>query len=176
MKSERRHELQHNDLAEWAVRTYEGILPYRTSILGGSLLLVVGLAAWQIWHSHSQSQAVEAWNAVETGKTCLRQLYDYPQMAQQYAGMMQKANETYSGSPAGEWAQMLTADSCLFLGQSQLMGNNEAARNFLNEAGQRYEKTWSFARPDGPRTRDVWQGTRIGVRANCRKRQPLTRI
>ncbi len=103
MKSERRHELQHNDLAEWAVRTYEGVLPYRLSILGVILLLVVGVVAWEIWHGHSESQAVEAWNAVEVPEAVYFPVYEM----QNYTAAMDKASQSYGGTPAGEWAQAL---------------------------------------------------------------------
>ena len=49
MKSERRHELQHNDLADWFLTTYESMLPYRTVIIFGTLLVVVAAVAWTIW-------------------------------------------------------------------------------------------------------------------------------
>jgi hypothetical protein len=137
MKSERRHELQHNDLAEWAVRTWEAILPYRLSILGVTLLVIVGVVAWEIWRGHSESQAADAWNAVSVPEAVWFPVYE----SQNYPGAMDKANQNYAGTPAGDWAQVLTADSCLFLGEAQIMGNKEAATNFLNNAVERYEKT-----------------------------------
>ncbi len=155
MKSERRHELQHNDLAEWAVRSYQSVLPYRISILGVVLLLIVGVVAWQIWHGHSESQAVEAWNAVEIPQA----IFQYP-MAQMnpvyvfpaYAGLMAKQSEAYAGTPAGEWAQVLTADSCLFLGTNQVLSDKGAATNFLNNGTVCYEKT--LAASVGPMARE----------------------
>ena len=137
MKSERRHELQHNDLAEWATRTYEGILPYRLSILGVTLLLIVGVIAWEIWHGHSESQALEAWNAVEPAEAIYFPVYEN----QNYTAAMDKASQSYVGTSAGEWAQVLTADSCLYFGVENSMGNKDAATNFLNNAAERYDKT-----------------------------------
>ena len=64
MKSERRHELQHNDLAEWILKTYERILPYRNTILGVGLLVVVLLVGMSFWHSQDVAQAGEAWNSL----------------------------------------------------------------------------------------------------------------
>ncbi len=46
----------------------------------------------------------------------------------------------------------LTADSCLFLGTTQVLSNKEAATNFLNNAGERYEKT--LAASAGPLARE----------------------
>ena len=66
MKRERRHELQHNDLAEWILKGYERIVPYRNSILGGGLLLVVLVIALTVWHGYSVAQTGEAWNALGT--------------------------------------------------------------------------------------------------------------
>ncbi len=64
MKRERRHELQHNDLAEWILKNYERIVPYRNAILGVGLLVVVLVIGISFWHSHSAAQAGEAWNSL----------------------------------------------------------------------------------------------------------------
>ena len=32
MKSDRRHELRHNDLAEWILKGYEQVVPYKNAI------------------------------------------------------------------------------------------------------------------------------------------------
>ena len=164
MKSERRHELQHNDLAEWAVRTYESVLPYRISILGVTLLLIVGVVAWEIWHGHSESQAFEAWNAVEIPQA----VFQYP-MAQMnpvyvypaYADQMEKDSEAYAGTPAGDWARVLTADTCLFLGQSELLVNKEAAATHLSQAAVRYEKTIAASASSLARERAMFGRARI---------------
>jgi hypothetical protein len=144
MKSERRHELQHNDLAEWSIRAYESVMPYRNAIIGVALLIIVGVVAWQIWHNHSESQAADGWNAVETPEAEFYPAY----RAQVYAMRWEQASQTYPGTPAGEWAQVLTADSCLFLGVDQQLVNKEAAANFLKEAAGRYDKI--IVAPPGP--------------------------
>src|SRR6516164_9804842 len=102
MKSERRHELQHNDLAEWSMRTYENVMPYRNAIIGVTLLVLVGVVAWEIWRGHSESQAVEGWNSVEMPEAVYFPVYESPN----YPGAMDKVSQTYGGSSAGEWAQV----------------------------------------------------------------------
>ena len=43
MKSERRHELQHNALAAWMVKSFETIQPYQNFILNAYFWLLVGV-------------------------------------------------------------------------------------------------------------------------------------
>ena len=146
MKSERRHELQHNDLAEWTMRAYQGAAPYRTLIIGVALLLAVGGIAWSFWRSHSEAQAADAWNAVEIPQAII--LYPNPMLRvnpifvnPQYADAMLRASSANAGTPAGDWARLLAADSCLYLGQSAVLLSKDESNKFYNEALKRYQES-----------------------------------
>ena len=150
MKSERRHELQHNDLADWFLTTYESMLPYRTVIIFGTLLVVVAAVAWTIWRNHAQSSAATAWNEVEIAPVFIH----YPAVQLQYGGQispiyeilgyaaeMEKDGNTYSGTTAGQWARLLAADSLLAVGQGEFLPQKENALQHLNIAMDHYQKT-----------------------------------
>ena len=103
MKSERRHELQHNDLAEWILKSYERVAPYKNMILGVALLLVVLFIGLSLWHNHSVSQAGEAWNSLGVP------VFQPNFVAEQTISVMQKDAQTYPGNPAAQWAEVFGA-------------------------------------------------------------------
>ena len=45
MKSERRHELQHNELAEWLAKSAQAIKPYQNIIFAAVVLVLIGVVA-----------------------------------------------------------------------------------------------------------------------------------
>jgi predicted negative regulator of RcsB-dependent stress response len=71
MKSEERHRLQQNQLADWIGKTITSIKPYQNSILIAVLLVVVGMAAYTIWSRVSAAENTQAWDelnaALESG-------------------------------------------------------------------------------------------------------------
>ena len=46
MKSERRHELQHNELADWLIKAGQQIKPYQNAMLAGAVALFILSAYW----------------------------------------------------------------------------------------------------------------------------------
>ncbi len=63
MKTERRHELQTNQLADWLGRQIENIRPHFTTILTVVAVLIVAMIGYGIWSSRSQEAAAEAWTS-----------------------------------------------------------------------------------------------------------------
>ncbi len=66
MKSKERHKLQQNVLADWIGRTIQEAKPYRTPILLGSSLVVLGLAIYFAWVRISSASTTLAWTEVNT--------------------------------------------------------------------------------------------------------------
>ena len=54
MKSERRHELQHNELAEWLFKAGEQLKPYQNLILAAVVVLVVRCGGLFVVVSHGR--------------------------------------------------------------------------------------------------------------------------
>jgi len=71
MKSERRHELQHNELADWLFKTGERLKPYQNLILAGVAFAVVAVAVYSWWSRTSATRSSQAWTelarALEVG-------------------------------------------------------------------------------------------------------------
>ncbi len=85
MKSERRHELEQNALANWVATRMEAIRPYQNAILGGLLLVAAAVVAFSVWRSMAQRQVTVAWedyfHAIQT-----REPRELEQVANRHAG------------------------------------------------------------------------------------------
>ena len=134
MKSERRHELQHNDLAEWILAGYERIVPYRNSIFGVSLLVIVLAIGLSFWHSHSVAQAGEAWGSL--GLPVFQPAFQI----EQTIPMMQHTVQTYPGGPAAEWAQVFAGDTALMVGTNKILVDKTVGVEYLTQARKLYEQ------------------------------------
>lgn len=128
MKSERRHELQHNALADWLFDTYETIRPYGSTIVGVIAVIVLVFAAWLWWTKQSALDRGASWNDLFMA-----------QMSGNPAGLSDVADK-YSGTPAGEWASVVAGDMYLSSGCEQLFTNKSAGSNDLNKAVDSYQK------------------------------------
>ncbi len=138
MKSERRHELQHNDLAEWILTAYERIQPYRNSILGVALLLVVLLIGVSLWHSHTVAQTGEAWNSL--GAPVGIPVFQPVFADERTISVMQSAVRTYPGTPAAQWAQVFAGDTALMVGANKILTEKKAGVDQLTNARDLYDE------------------------------------
>ncbi len=126
MKSERRHELEHNALADWLADALEKIRPYQNAILGG-LVLVVGLVvAVTLWRNMAHQQATVAWE-------------DYFQTLQTgQPGDLEDAADRHPGSEAAQWADTAAADLRLASGCNLLFSDKPSALFELRKAVDLY--------------------------------------
>src|SRR4051812_2252269 len=62
MKTARRHELQHNQLADWLGEKIEEVAPYSRAILAGVIAIAALVAVLVIMNRRSHSQEEAAWN------------------------------------------------------------------------------------------------------------------
>ncbi len=103
MKSERRHELQQNDLALWLTNKFGGVKPYVGMIGGGLVAVVMIWAAVTFFATQSSGEKEKAWNAYnaalwkpQPSRNDFKQILDdYPESdvalaAQQRLATMQK--------------------------------------------------------------------------------------
>ena len=67
-------------------------MPYRSAIIGVTLLVVVAGVAWTIWRSHSSAAAADAWYTIG------------PPLLQLDMNRLEKVATDDKGSPAGDWA------------------------------------------------------------------------
>jgi hypothetical protein len=67
MKSERRHELQHNELADWIIKTGKAVQPYQNLLLAVVVIAVVGATAYTWWSRTTVEQTARAWDELNSG-------------------------------------------------------------------------------------------------------------
>ena len=67
MKSERRHELQHNELAEWLANMAKTIQPYQNWSLTAVLVVLLVVAGYTVWSRKAAAETAQAWNAMKHG-------------------------------------------------------------------------------------------------------------
>jgi hypothetical protein len=127
MKSERRHELQTNTLADWAGHQIEAIKPHLNLILTLILAGIAVILVWTFYLRWNASQSTAAWT-------------DFYQAADESepAALMEVAKE-YGTEPAGVWALLLAADAHLAQGAEQTFTDRKAAETSLKQAIQAYD-------------------------------------
>ncbi len=140
MKSERRHELQENDLSERVEHLSERLRPYVTPILtvaiGSLTLVLIGLFVSARW----EATRSESWD------TCLSALVTGDQEG------FREVILRYPDTPAAQWAELILADRTLSeatdLLFTKLNPANDVARERLEQAAAAYADVLS-QRPTG---------------------------
>jgi hypothetical protein len=128
MKSEERHKLQKNELADWLAKTVAAIKPYQNAIIGGIIvvLLVIIVIVWQ--SSESENQAARSWTqlfaALDTGNS----------------SALEKVAVDNPRSSAATSADLLAADIQFINGTNLLFVNKATANQELNKAVLLYQR------------------------------------
>ena len=131
MKTERRHELQTNELAIWLTSWLEAIKPYSKVLLGALVLLAAVWFAAAYVRSRGRESESRAW-------TALFQAYT-PSAASDVSEQMADVAKSYPGTPAGLWALQTAADVHLAEGSQQLFRDREQAKQDLQQAQETYD-------------------------------------
>lgn len=127
MKSERRHELQHNELADRLGLWMDRVRPYaRHALIVGTVLLLAGVASFY-FRQQSAQRRVEAWDQ-----------YFAAVNARTDQALLNVA-QNYPGTEAAHWALILLADNNLTAGTNALFEDRAAARERLRQAIDRYQ-------------------------------------
>jgi hypothetical protein len=122
MKSERRHELQHNELATWLIRSAETIKPYQNLILAAVAAVLVAVLGYTLWTRDAASRTSQAWDQFNA----VIQSRDPAKLA--------KLTEEYPNSAVGTTAAVVAADSHLQEGCERLFVNKALAQQDLTKA------------------------------------------
>ena len=62
MKAERRHELKHNELADWLADSIQGVKPHATGVLVG-LAVLAAIVLGSVWYFSGETAAASrAWS------------------------------------------------------------------------------------------------------------------
>jgi hypothetical protein len=126
MKSERRHELQHNELAEWLFKAGQEVKPYQNYALAAVVAVVVLMAVYSVMSRASAAKNAQAWDELITS------------VDTQNTSSMTKVAETYPGTDVAYMASVVAADFGLAEGCEQRFANKAQAMKALSGAVASY--------------------------------------
>src|SRR5690606_23613662 len=135
MKTERRHELQTNALADALGQAVDRVKPFSQMILGAVLAAVIIFGVVKYLSVRSQEDTVDAWNLYLQG------------VASQQDGVKQLESvvNQYPDTAAAPWAHVQLADRALAQGIEQLFQNRADANENLRKAEQHYQSVKQMA-------------------------------
>jgi hypothetical protein len=127
MKSERRHELQTNYLADWLGNHIGQVRPYSKMLMGVLVIIaVLFFAVLYLWGQRSRQIAV-GWDEL------------YAASAEGDAGQLDIVARNHPGTLLGEWASQMAGDNHLRNGVNLLTSDRDEAYQRLRDARDAYE-------------------------------------
>lgn len=127
MKSERRHDLQHNELLVWLTQTSNVIKPHANTILIGLILILGAYVGVKIWALRSGDATAKAWASFYAAMSSDDLMDDLDGVV-----------DRNSSNEVGDWARLVGADLRLSNGCNQLFGDKIAAGQELQKAMSSY--------------------------------------
>lgn len=129
MKSDRRHELQTNELANWIGRQYERHQGHLPTVLWGVLAVVAVIVLLGVWGSRSSNSIAGAWE----------EFYQIGNVdAKVRPKRLKELAEKYPNTEIALWARLDLADQLCYDGHAKLDIDREIATTYLREAQQTY--------------------------------------
>lgn len=145
MKSERRHELEQNLLAQWLTKVIAATKPYVNAILTGILVVVLVVLVISYVTQRSDAQSTKAWDSY------------FAAISDQGATVseLEKVAKDHQGTTAGMWALLTAADLQLNSGCGLLFTNKASANLDLRHALDSYLALQGQSQDDEVRERAV---------------------
>lgn len=163
MKSERRHELEKNELAEWLVGVYKRFKPYEKILTITLAFALVVLLIYTVSARYSSARSAEGWNEFE-------EAFSLGASGANFEGII----ESYPDSDVGHWAAVIAADAYLRSGCNQLFVNKADAFRDLKLAVEHYMSVLEKSQHRLIRERATW-GLARAREAMARDRKDLDR-
>ena len=126
MKSERRHELQHNDLLTWVNGIVESVKPYSTLILLLLVAVTVVGGGWRWWSRRAAAESAYAWDDL------------FNAMNSRSPADVNEVAELRPGSNVAQWAAVVAGDMYLSVGCQELFQSKATAAQELRKAVDSY--------------------------------------
>ena len=144
MKSERRHELQHNALLEWLTQTGESVKPYLNVILLVLVAVLLGLVGYKWMSAQSAGKEAKAWDAV------------FAATSKDDTAQLDQTIEDYPKTTAAQWAAIIAGDMHLAAGCDDLFTTKATAADQLQKALDKYTFALETARKSEIRERATY--------------------
>jgi len=133
MKSERRHELEQNELATWLAETAETIKPYTNIILAVALVGVLAAAIYAWFSRQSRAEAAKASASLVSAS-----VFDLEKL--------QETVDKYPRTSAGQLAAVTLGDYYLAVGCAAVLDDRAMANQNLGKAIDLYKQALDHAR------------------------------
>jgi tetratricopeptide (TPR) repeat protein len=133
MKTERRHELQHNSLADILSDVGENAKPYAKGLLGVALAALVVVCAYLYLSKRAEAEEGASWD--QTWQAVDRQDMEG----------LREVVKAYPNKPAALWSQLLLADMELSSGVSKLFVQKSTGRDLIRTALDDYQNVAEHA-------------------------------
>jgi predicted negative regulator of RcsB-dependent stress response len=140
MKTERRHELATNALADWLGEKIEVLKPYSAAVSASAVAVLVVAAAAAFWYQRRETSAAKAWEGYFTA-------LDERDPEKARTRLVQ-VSEDYAQSSAGLWSRLSLADAQLAKGLEALFQDRASARKALDESIDDYRNVLDAAPKD----------------------------
>jgi hypothetical protein len=133
MKSERRHELERNQLLRWLLETSDQIKPYTNLILGGILVVLLVILGGTLVNNYQKGQSGGAWD-------------DYfNSLSGSDRTALENVAQKHAGTTAAHWALETLANLELEAGCNLLFVNKTSANLELRKAAEHFQAVLSQA-------------------------------
>ncbi len=126
MKTERRHELQTNILADYLGKQIQTVRPHSRTIMIGVIAVLVVIIGYVYFSQQQRARAGNAWANY------------FKAIGNRDVKELEGVAEQHSGTVAGFWARQATADLKLAKGSGELFTDRTEAKKSLREAEQNY--------------------------------------
>ncbi|WP_246112920.1 YfgM family protein [Allorhodopirellula solitaria] len=133
MNSERRHELQENELASAIDRINTKIEPYSKPIAAVLAIAFIGLLAWGFYSSMQAEQRSDATYQLMEGSV------------RGDSEMLATVAATYPETPMAAWARLYQGSQKMAAGINSLFSSRDEAEELLAEASSAYEEALSLS-------------------------------
>jgi len=140
MKTQRRHELQTNDLAANISRWLETAKPYTAQIIWVCVAVVVVVAGAIFFLNQSEEQSKEAWEDYFVARARAEDVVSDDQLAavQEQQQKLRSVADQYPNSAVGDFARLASADVAMAQGIQLYASDREAARKLIRSAIRSY--------------------------------------
>lgn len=140
MKTERRHELEHNELADRLAQTMESVGPYSKHILIALIAIFVVVGGWRLYTNSVRSRDEAAWAAYFDALS-FRDLDTGGQKLKISKLKEVLGKKEFAGTPAMAWTRLELADVQLDEGIDQLFTASRAeGEDNIADAKRNYER------------------------------------
>jgi tetratricopeptide (TPR) repeat protein len=126
MKSEDRHKMQRNELADWLAKSIEQVKPFSNLIFLVVVLILLLVGAFMWWMRQSADRDAVAWAE-----------YDRAAVSGDPKDL-DEIGDLHAGSEVAQWAAVAAGDAYLGTGCEELFRNKSAATAALKDAVDHY--------------------------------------